>query len=113
MSFTIKDINRVSMTSKAGKPFTSLQVTTTDGRRLSGYGGDDNAHWQAGYTVPETEAIVIQNGKYYNIKMADKPKKVAPTSSGDTFQIEVLNRLIAIESKLDQLLDNKGEDIGW
>jgi len=107
--FKIKSIERKPMTSKAGKSYTQLIVLTEDGRRASGFGNKSNESWAVGYTVPETEAVIVQNGKYYNIQMADKPKPEANNVSEIMAKLdEINNRLIRIENKMSGIKEEDG-----
>lgn len=109
--FKIKSIERKPMTSKAGKHYTQLVVNTEDGRRASGFGNKSNESWATGYTVKDTEAVIVQNGKYYNIEMVEKPKvnqvveaasKVIDNHFAELNRKldEINNRLIRIENKM-------------
>ena len=117
MSFKIKSIERKPMTSKAGKPYTQLIVLTEDGRRASGFGNKSNDSWTIGYTVEDTEAVIVQNGKYYNIEMVEK-KTINTTKAETATAVQLLQgiaeSLNTINKKLDRLLNegtNEKDDL--
>jgi hypothetical protein len=119
MSFKIKGIERKPMTSKAGKSYLQLIVLTEDGRRATGFGNKSNESWTIGYTVSETEAVIVANGKYFNIQMVEQPKisqkdkDIVDTASkviDDHFAM-LNRRLEIINKKLDQLLNNNVKEV--
>ena len=50
MTLTITDVQRLQMTSKTGKPFTSIRIKTKEygDKQLSGFGDKINSYWKIG-----------------------------------------------------------------
>lgn len=102
--FKIKSINRETKWSEAKqKNYIRLTVITEDGRRATGFGDESNIHWASGYEVPDSEATIVKEGKWYNIKMLKKPK-----SGGIGAGAEILKQLEIINKKLDTLIAGDG-----
>lgn len=113
--FKIKSIDRKPMVSKsAGNPYTQLVIITEDGRRCYGFGNKDNESWAIGHTIQDSEAVIAQNGQYYNIEMVQKPKQSPSTVQSDDKILKELNeiniRLDEMNTKLLTIL-NKIDDV--
>ena len=67
-------IARKPMTSKAGKPFTSLslKVESRGDRFISGFGNKSNEHWVVGQ---EVDIIIEEKGQYLNFTEATANKE--------------------------------------
>lgn len=103
MQVTIAAIKRTDRVSKAGKPFVSLGLKTKEyaDKWLSGFGGDENSHWQAGDTV---DIEIEQKGEYLNFKT----NKINQVSKGEANDSRVFNLL---NLKILPLLEIIAEDI--
>lgn len=112
MSFTIKTIERNPKVSKKGASYTQLVITTADGRRAIGFGGKDNDSWQTGQTITDDIAVIIQQGQYYNIKMAENPKAKSATNPELEKSIDELhNKIDEIRTNINVIMSKLDEDI--
>lgn len=90
---TLTAINRYQKTSAAGKPYTSVSITTEEhgGRKISGFGNKDNESWKAGDTV---EIEIESKGEYLNFST---PKSTFSKTPGAP-------DLLRLERKIDAVL---------
>lgn len=101
MKLNLTFVKRTERISKAGKPFTSVSIKSTQygEKYLSGFGNKDNANWAAGMEVEVAE--VVAKGEYLNFEM---PKKVTANT-----QVEVMalsHKLDLIQSQLRAITDH-------
>src|SRR5882757_5637453 len=103
MNAKIIDLKRENKTSKAGKAFISLRLKTDvhPGKWVSGFGGDENSHWQIGDTV---DIEIESKGEYLNFKT----NKVNAVSKGDGEASKLYN---LINLKVLPLLEFMAEDL--
>lgn len=112
--FTIKDIiSREGKVSKGGKPYVSFIFSTTDGKRVSGFGGKGNEAWKAGDTIQDDTAVIVQKGQYWNLEMKEKPKASSSNDAAIMKSLdEIHNKLDEINTKILKILNTAtGDDI--
>lgn len=104
MEVKILDLKREGKIGKtSGKPFVSLRLKTDQhgSAWVSGFGGDENSHWQIGDTV---DIEVEQKGEYLNFET----NKVNQVSKGEGNDSRVFN---LINLKILPLLEFMAEDL--
>lgn len=101
MKLNLTFVKRAERTSKAGKPFTSLSIKTTQygERYLSGFGNKANENWKEGDEVEVAE--VVQKGEYLNFEM---PKHTPNNSSVEVMAVS--HKLDLISSQLRSVIDH-------
>lgn len=98
MKLHITNIFREQKVSKAGKPFQSVRIQTTEypGKYISGFGNKANESWSIG---SEVDVEVVQKGEYLNFEM---PKATPSGNSIDSMAINT--KLSQIQAQLASII---------
>lgn len=91
--------NKVSATS--GKPYVRMLIKCQEhgDKLLSGFGGQDNAHWKAGDEVEVDIEEIEKNGtKYLNFKTLKKGDKA------DEKLEMILNRIVGLQLRVETVI---------